>query len=209
MVNVLTLLRAVVRQAPDFAFLDAARRQRAAQAIEKGIECMLKTQVLVNGKRTVWCAQHDEVTLQPAPARAYEKISLSGSESVGIVRFLLGVEQPSPAIIAAIQSAIAWFEQAKLTGIKVVEKRDASLPRGFDRVVVQDAQAGPLWARFYEIGTNRPLFCGRDSVVKYSLAEIEHERRTGYNWYSNSPAALLAQDYPNWLTRLRLAPKPR
>lgn len=208
MVNVLTLLRALVRRQPEYAFVDDARRQRAAQALEKAIDCILKTQVRVNGKLTVWCAQHDEKTLQPAPARAYEKISLSGSESAGIVRFLLGIEQPNPQIVEAVRAAVAWFEQAKLTGIKVTEKRDAALPRGFDRVVIQDAQAGPLWARFYEIGTNRPIFCGRDSVVKYSLAEIEHERRTGYSWYTNSPAVLLDKDYPDWVARQLLAPKP-
>jgi PelA/Pel-15E family pectate lyase len=80
----------------------------------------------------------------------------------------------------------------------VVEKRDASLPNGFDRVVVEDASAKPLWARFYEIGANRPIFSGRDSVIKYSLAEIEHERRTGYGWYTSAPAALLEKDYPGW-----------
>ena len=198
MVGVLRLLRGITRKQADYGFVDDTRRQRAAQAIAKGIECILKTQVVVAGKRTVWCAQHDEVTLQPAPARAYEKISLSGSESVGVVRFLMEIEQPDARVLEAVQAAIAWFEQAKLTGLKVVEKPDASSPKGFDRVVVQDAQAGPLWARFYEIGTNRPLFCGRDSIVKYSLAEIEYERRNGYNWYTGSPAGLLAKEYPAW-----------
>jgi PelA/Pel-15E family pectate lyase len=205
MVNVLTLLRELVRQSPGYAFVDAARRHRAAQAVEQGIECILKTQVVVHGQRTVWCAQHDEVTLQPAPARTYEKISLSGSESAGIVRFLLGIEQPSPPIVESIQAAVAWFEKAKLTGIKVVEQRDAALPRGFDRVVMQDAQAPPIWARFYDIVTNRPIFCGRDGVIKASLAEIEHERRTGYGWYSASPAALLAKEYPSWAARQRMS----
>jgi PelA/Pel-15E family pectate lyase len=198
MAGVLTLLHEVARQAPVYTFVDEARRLRAEQAVAKGIECILKTQVVVNGKRAVWCAQHDEVTLQPAPARAYEKISLSGSESVGILQFLMAIEKPDARVVEAIQSAVAWFEQAKLTGIKVVEKSDPALPKGFDRVVVQDAQAPPLWARFYEIGTNRPIFCGRDGVVKYSLAEIEHERRIGYRWYWDSAAKLLAKDYPAW-----------
>jgi PelA/Pel-15E family pectate lyase len=56
--------------------------------------------------------------------------------------------------------------------------------------VVPDATAPPLWARFYEIGTNRPIFSGRDSVVKYQLSEIEYERRTGYRWYVDRPAQL-------------------
>jgi PelA/Pel-15E family pectate lyase len=198
MAGVLTLLHEIARKHSPYTFVDEVRRLRAEQAVAKGIECILKTQVVANGKRTVWCAQHDEVTLQPAPARAYEKISLSGSESVGIVQFLMGIEKPDMRVIESIQSAAAWFEQVKLTGIKVIEKSDPALPKGFDRVVVQDAQAPPLWARFYEIGTNRPIFCGRDGVVKYSLAEIEVERRSGYRWYWDGAAKLLVKDYPAW-----------
>lgn len=199
MVGVLRLLRALAHGEAVYSFVDEARRTRAAQAVAKGLDCILKTQVVVNGQRTVWCAQHDEKTLAPAPARAYEKISLSGSESVGIVQFLLEIPQPSPALQTAIRDAVKWFEQAKLTGVRVQEQRDAKLPKGFDRVVTADAQAPPLWARFYEIGSNRPLFCGRDGVIKFSLAEIEYERRTGYNWYTNRPAELLAKAYPKWL----------
>ncbi len=200
MVNVLSLLQDMARGHSVYAFVDAARRQRAAQAVAKGIECILKTQVTVSGKRTVWCAQHDEVTLKPANARTYEKISLSGSESVGLVRFLMEAEKPDAPLVEAVESAIAWFQQTKLTGIKVVEKLDPTKPNGKDRVVVADANAAPLWARFYEIGTNRPIFCGRDGIIKFSLAEIEHERRTGYSWYSDRAAMLLAKDYPAWRT---------
>src|SRR4030095_12565662 len=147
------------------------------------------------------CAQHDEVTLLPAPARSYEKISLSGSESVGLTRFLMGIDRPEPPVIEAVQSAVAWFARARLMGIKLVKKPEASLPQGDALSAVPDAQGGPLWARFYEIGTDRPIFCGRDGVIKSSLAEIEYERRTGYRWYVNSPAELLAKDYPAWLER--------
>ena len=201
MIGVLNLLRAITRKQAAFTFVDDARRQRAEQALANGIECILKTQVVVAGKRTVWCAQHDEVTFAPAKARAYEHPSLSGSESIGIVHFLMDIEKPDARVVEAIEAAVAWFQQAKLTGIKVVEKPDAAAPKGSDRVVVQDAQAPPLWARFYEIGTNRPIFSGRDSVIKYSLAEIEYERRNGYNWYTNRPAELLAKDYPAWRTK--------
>ena len=172
MIGVMKLLRDVADAKPVYAFVDEARRGRAASAVEKGIECILKTQVVVNGKRTVWCAQHDEVTLAPAAARTYEVVSLSGGESVGVVQFLMSIKNPSPEVVESIESAITWFEQSQLKG--------------------------PIWARFYEIGTNRPIFVGRDGVVKYSIAEIEQERRTGYNWYVDSPAKLLQKDYPAW-----------
>jgi PelA/Pel-15E family pectate lyase len=191
MIGVMKLLRDVASAQPAYTFVDSGRRERAARAVEKGIGCILKTQVIVNGRRTVWCAQHDEVTLEPAPARKFEVVSLSGGESVGIVRFLMSIKDPSPAVIDAIESAVTWFEKSQLKGIKWIEKSD-------DRVVVQDPDGGPIWARFYEIETNRPIFVGRDGVVKYSVAEIEHERRTGYNWYVDEPAKLLNKDYPAW-----------
>ena len=190
MIGVMETLRSIVRQEPDFTFVGDSDRVRARQAIEKGIQCILKTQVTVDGKLTAWCAQHDEKTLLPAKARAYEHPSLSGSESVGVVQFLMAIERPSPEVTRSIKAAIAWFDAVKITGIRLERKSAPGTPRGYDLVVVPDATAPPLWARFYEIGTNRPIFSGRDSVVRYQLSEIEYERRTGYRWYIDRPAVL-------------------
>lgn len=191
MVGVLRLLRDVAAREPPYVFVDDERRAKAEEAVKRGTECILKCQVKVDGALTGWCAQHDRETLAPAPARSYEKASLSGAEAVGIVRFLMAAEKPGREIVAAVQAAAAWFEKVKLTGIRV-EEQDG------DKAVVQDAAAPPLWARFYEIGTNKPIFCSRDGVVRYSLAEISKERRTGYAWYGDWPAKLLEQEYPAW-----------
>ena len=192
MVNILTLLQEIADPKNyNFAFVGEEYRKQAAEAVAKGIECILACQIKVEGKLTAWCAQHYADTLEPAPARAYEHPSLSGSESVGIVRFLMSLDQPSPEIITSIQAAVAWFNEAKLTGITVAKSSN-------DVVVIENPNAPPIWARFYEIGTNRPIFSGRDGIIKYSLAEIERERRTGYSWYTNAPATLLSTDYPQW-----------
>lgn len=202
MAGVLTFLDDIARKRPDYLFVDEGHRRRAEQAVKRGIDVILKTQVMVNGKKTAWCAQHDEFTLAPAPARTYELISLSGYESVGVVRFLMSIDNPPAGVKDAIESAIRWFESAKLTGIKVVEKPDAKLPRGYDRVVVKDKNAPALWARFYDINTNKPIFSGRDGVIKQRLDQIEAERRSGYRWYVSDPAQLLAVDYPEWKKRI-------
>jgi PelA/Pel-15E family pectate lyase len=138
------------------------------------------------------------VTLAPAPARKYEVVSLSGGESVDIVRFLTAIKDPPAVVIESIESAVAWFEKSQLKGIKWIEKSDPAQPGGMDRVVIKDPNAGPLWARFYEIGSNRPIFVGRDGVIKYDVTEIDHERRTSYSWYVDEPAKLLNRDYPAW-----------
>ena len=203
MVGVLKLLRDVAQKRPSYTFVDEARRLKSEKAVERGVECILKTQVSVGGKLTVWGAQHDEVTFAPAPARKFEPVSLVSRESVGITRFLMGVEHPDPRIVQSIESAVAWFKAAQLGGIRWVEKADSTQPGGFERTVVKDPSAPPLWARFYEISTNRPIFEGRDNVVRYSVMEIEAERRNGYGWYTEEPAKLLARDYPAWQKRLK------
>lgn len=202
MIGVMKLLRDVAAAKSGYEFVDKDRRLKADDAVKRGIECILKTQVIIDGRRTVWCAQHDEVTLAPAPARKYELASLSGGESVDIVRFLMAIKNPSPAVIESIESAVAWFEKSQLTGIKWIDKSDPAQPGGMDRVVIKDPNAGPLWARFYEIGTNRPIFVGRDGIIKFDVSEIDHERRTSYAWYVEEPAKLLNRDYPAWRKRV-------
>lgn len=189
MLNILELLRDVARSV-GFRFVDDGRRRAAEKAFAAGIACILKCQVKVDGRPTVWCAQHDEKTLEPRPARAFELASLSGSESAGLLVLLMSLEDPGPDVVAAIRGGVRWFEESKLTGIRqvVVDK---------DKKIVADPDAPPLWARFYEFGTNRPFFCGRDGVKKYDIAEIEPERRNGYAWYGNWGRRVLEQ-YPRW-----------
>lgn len=202
MIGAMRLLWGIARNEDLFSFVDEERKQKAAVAIEKGLDIILKTQIEVDGKLTAWCAQHDKDTLLPAKARAYELPSLSGGESVGIVKYLMEVENPDERVILAVKSAIAWFEEVKIEGQRVERKKDPALPKGFDLVVVDDPEAGPLWARFYELGTNQPIFVGRDGVVKYRLEEIEYERRVGYSYLRNYAEDLLKEDYPQWLQKL-------
>ena len=204
MIGAMSVLRDIAEKRSDYTFVDEGRRGKAKEAVQRGIECILKCQIIADGKRTAWCQQHDEKSFEPRPARSYEKISICGGESVSIVRFLMVIDNPTEEIIQAIQSAVGWFDRVKLTGIRQVNKPDDS-ERGNDKVIIKDATAPPIWARFYEIGTNRPIFCGRDGKIKYSMAEIEHERRTGYSWYGRGPADLLDKDYPAW--QKKWAPK--
>lgn len=202
MIGALSVMRDIAERKADFAFIGAARRAKAAAAAKRGLECILKCQIIVRGRPTAWCAQHDAKTLVPRPARTYEKASISGGESVGVVRYLMSIDRPSPRLIAAVEGAVAWFQRAKITGIRQVTKKAPSLPRGIDKVVVKDPKAPPIWARFYQIDTNKPIFCGRDGKIKSTLAEIEHERRTGYSWYGYYATSLLGRDYPAWRKKL-------
>ena len=198
MIGVMNLLRDVAEGNRPFEFVDPTLRERSQQAIDKGLEVILRTQVLVDGEPTAWCAQFDETTLEPASARTYELVSLSGCESVGIVEYLMRIDDPSPEVKRAIESAVAWFNKAKIEGQAVDLTRDPETHRPIDRIVVADPSASPLWARFYEIGTNRPMYVGRDGIVHEQLADVEQERRLGYAWLGDWPTKMLENEFPTW-----------
>ena len=197
MIGVMTLLDEIAGGGTGWTFVNEPRRAKARDAVRRGVNVILRTQVTVNGTLTAWCAQHDEVTLEPRGARAYEHVSLSGDESVGIAGFLMRRPRGT-ATDQAIEAAVAWFAQVQLQGWRLERVSAPALPGGVDRVLVRDEHALPLWARFYEIGTNRPIYSGRDGIIRYTYAEIEHERRMGYEWVGDWPRALLERDYPRW-----------
>lgn len=179
-----------LRDSRDFKALDPDRHKKAAAAFARGIDCILKCQIVLAGKPTVWCAQHDEVTFAPAKARDYELPSLSGAESAGILRFLMDLEDPSPAVIRAVKGGVAWFDSAKITGYRYAKS-------GKDRVLEKDPGAPPIWARFYDLETGKPFFCDRDGIKKDSVDQIGAERRNGYAWYGNWGESV-AKDFAKW-----------
>lgn len=192
MVKIMGLLRDV-SQSGEYHFVDPDRRSSCKSAFDRGIECILKTQIVRDGQRMGWCAQHDEVDLIPRPARAFELVSISGAESAGILRMLMSLDNPTPEVRRAIESGCAWFETSKIVGVRIEEKNG-------DTVVVEDATSSPLWARFYDTETNQPFFCGRDGIKKNHLSEIDPERRNGYSWYGKWGNGVL-DGYKKWLKK--------
>jgi PelA/Pel-15E family pectate lyase len=183
-------LAELVRDSSAFEFLPQDTRRKCQTAFDRAIDCILRAQIKVDGQLTAWCAQHDELTLEPRPARTYELVSLSGAESARLLRLLMTLENPSAEVRRAIEAGVNWFQKVKLTGVRQLRENG-------ERKIVRDDSAPPLWARFYEIGTNRPIFSGRDGIKRYSVDEIEPERRNGYAWYGNWGEALL-QEYAAW-----------
>ncbi|WP_028551633.1 pectate lyase [Paenibacillus sp. UNC451MF] len=157
---------------------------RLQESLDKGLDYILKSQITANGLLTAWCAQHDPVTYEPREARAYEHPSISGSESVEIVKYLMALPNQTPEVSKAINNALNWFEANKLSGIKYVSGDK-------NNVYFVPDPASTSWYRFYEIGTNLPIFSGRDGIIKHNILEIEDERRNGYSWGGSWPLNLL------------------
>lgn len=197
MVNILNIMKQVGEET-DFYSIKPSKEivKKARKSFDIGIDCILKTQYKQNAVLTAWCAQHDENTLAPAKARAYELPSLSGKESAKIVLLLMSIEKPSSEIITAVKSAQAWFEKTKITNLE--EKRVLNDEgKIIDKKMIVTQNATPIWARFMELDNNEPFFCDRDGVKKKSLDEIGAERRNGYAWYTDEPKEVLKK-YPAW-----------
>lgn len=202
-IGVLNVLQDAARGAPQWKWLDDDRREAAQRAVAAGVECILRCQINADGKRSGWCQQHHPETLVAEPARSFELASICPQETTAIVRFLMRLPEPSEQVVRSIDDAVAWLRETQLTGVRVqrvaadAEKFEFHTP-DFDVVVLPDEEAKPIWARHYEIGTNRPVFAGRDTVKRYALSEIERERRTGTPWYGDWPLPLLETEYPRW-----------
>ncbi|MGG9964639.1 pectate lyase [Ferruginibacter sp. SUN106] len=203
MINVLNVLQNVVLGKNDFDVIDKTYIEKCNAAIKKGIDCIIKTQIKQKGKLTAWCAQYNAKTLVPETARKFELASLSGSESVGIVRFLMQQPDPSKEIITAVNAAVEWFEKVKIVGYNFVEVKAPNEASGKDKVLVKDDNA-VIWARFYNLEINEPFFTGRDSQPKKTIAEVENERRIGYAWYGVWPENLIHTEYPKWVEKWKV-----
>ena len=116
----------------------------------------------------------------------------ASAESAGLLLFLMTLEHPDADACAAINAAAGWFKKTAIYGqaFRAVD--------GEGHRLVAEAGAGPIWARYYEIGTDRPLFGDRDKSIHDKVEELSRERRDGYAWYNDSAKRAL-ESYKHWL----------
>jgi PelA/Pel-15E family pectate lyase len=180
-------LTAVAEGAGNYSFVPTVLRLNAKMATHHALDCILATQVMVKGQRTVWAQQHDALTMVPVAGRNYEPAALSSGESADLLVYLMQLPDPSPAVIAAVNAGAAWLKSAAIMGEEWVGGRDT--PGG--RHLEATEGAGPIWARYYSISTGRPVFGDRDKTIHDDVSELSLERRNGYAWYSTGPQRAL------------------
>nr|AAW84082.1 pectate lyase [uncultured bacterium] len=197
MTRVLELLQDIVEGKGALAQLTPTHGERARAALDRGIACVLATQVRIDGELTLWAAQYDEATLQPAKARSYELPSLAVAESVGVMRLLMRQPQPSPQVLTAVEAGARWLEAHRMRDLA---RRKIDAPgeeTGQDVVIVAEPGAS-LWARFYDLQHQQPMFVNREGEQVARFADMPNERRVGYAWYGVWPEKLLQQELPRW-----------
>jgi PelA/Pel-15E family pectate lyase len=194
-VEVAELMGMVSRGEADLGFLPTSMKTAAAAAEAKTLQLLLTMQVRINGKPTLWGQQHDPLTLAPESARNYEPPALSSSESARALGYLMTVPNPSPAVVAAVKGGIATLKTQAVRDRAWVKVDEAQ-----GRRLVDKPGAGPLWARYYDIGTLKPVFGDRDKSLHDDVNDLSLERRNGYNWWGTGPAKALAA-YEAWAVK--------
>lgn len=103
-----------------------------------------------------WAQQYDH-ELKPASARWFEPAGVNGAATPRNIRTLINLylEIGDEKYLKPIPAAIDWLERSKM----------------------EDGG----WARFYELGTNKPLYVNLDKEVVYEFVNI----RPGYSWKAN------------------------
>jgi PelA/Pel-15E family pectate lyase len=196
MTQVLALLDNVAKRKAEYGFVPAAQAAKAQASYDRGIAVILATQVRVDGRLTGWAQQYDALTLAPVGARNFEPAALSSNESARLLVMLMQQPSPSPQSIAAVHAGVAWLHSAAVRDKVWTPNGDATGIVG--KHLTDKPGAGPLWARFYDMKTPKPIFGDRDKSIHDDVNEISLERRNGYSWFGTGPKHAI-ELYERWV----------
>ena len=129
--------------------------ERYLSAARRGGEFLIRAQL--PEPQSGWAQQYN-FAMEPAWARAFEPPAIASSESVGAAQALMDLYMVTgdEAFMAAVGRFATWINRSEV--------------------------APGIWARLYELGTNKPIYGDYDGRVHYALPEISQERREGYSW---------------------------
>ncbi len=177
----------------DYAFVPADLRKKAGAAAAHALQCILVSQIVINGRKTIWAQQEDALTLKPVSARNYEPGALAASESADLLDYLMSLPKPSAELKASITAGVTWLKGAAVYGFEYTGGRGVE----GGRQLKAKAGAGPIWARYYSMTTEKPIFGDRDKTLHDDVNELSLERRNGYAWYSNGEQKTI-EGYAAW-----------
>lgn len=210
MAGVLGLLLDVATNDDLYGFLPKDKREEALNAYNRGVSCILKTQIKVttaNGDTilTAWGQQHDHETLEPIWARAFEPPSITACESCSILKLLMKDPNPTPQIKQAINSALAFLQDDNIIihGKKIIRQKaapeisSAGKYTDYEQIMVDDSDAKDLWARFYDLKTMQPIWCDRGQKFCATFNDMSKERRNGYAYTGTWPLSCI-KEYEAW-----------
>ncbi|MCR8630104.1 pectate lyase [Paenibacillus radicis (ex Xue et al. 2023)] len=236
MISVLTLFNDVARlNDQQFVFVRNNNQSLVSlmdKALQKGIDCIVKTQIQVNGTLTGWSSHHHPVNLSPVIGKTYERPGINATETTRIAQFLMNVRNPSNEVKAAAEAAVNWLTSVKINDKIMITVSDITMNNGIERYLV-DQPGHVTWARNYKVSGSSfvPFFSDRQitrgdiplmnfnpndprEVIgqpgassyysNYTVAAkiMFYDTRTAYEWYVETPKRLIETDYVTWKNRL-------
>ncbi len=191
MVQVMDIMWHVADGSDDYAFVPQDLRKRAGASFERGMKCILATQIVSGGKLTVWPQQDDAITLKPVSGRNYEMPAECSGESADLLLMMMNdLLNPTAKESESIRAAAAWFKKTAIYGQNYGRIGDG-------RGLIPTPGAGPIWARYYQIDTDMPIFGDRDKTIHDNVNDLSRERRNGYSWFGAAPKRALDR-YEKW-----------
>jgi PelA/Pel-15E family pectate lyase len=201
MMHALEILLAISTGTEPFESAGEAAKARAQAAFDRGLQCLLDAQVKVNGALTVWCAQHDPITLVPVKARLKEPASLSGAESTSLLKFLMRQGPLTTAVRKAVEDAVTWLQAHQITGLRKIET-----PEGRTDYAKDSASTEVRWARFYDVTTGEPLFAGaQDGIIYKTFHDMAEHNKVAYDYFTTKPLDVTTKEMARWKKRLAKA----
>ena len=151
--------------------MDAHRYYPHDEAIERSLRKAARFVVIsqLPPPQPGWAQQYNEF-LQPAWARSFEppavcpSVTIKNINSLIDLYLLLGDKK----LLEPIPDSLRWLKEIQLENGK--------------------------WARFVELGTNKPLYYDRERIRVNRLEDLHVERRTGYAYETNLQSQLKATD---------------
>ena len=208
MVNAMNMMRDVYEgRAPFDIPLPDELRAKCRRAFDRGIECILKTQIRQDGKLSLWCQQHDRDTLAPCVGRSFELPAVCTYESADIVALLMDVDatlypaETAARIRESIEGAVAWYKAHAIRGYRVEDgfrREDGIVTSRLVRV--PEAESNPLWCRYYTLEDNRPFTGRRDGTMNFDFSELERGENMSYKWFSDV-GTRVEKMHAKWLER--------
>ena len=186
-------LTGVAEGKAEYAFVPADLRKQADQSAARALKCILVSQIVMDGKKTIWPQQEDALTLQPVSARNYEPGALAASESADLIEYLMSLPNPSKDVITSIDAGVTWLKGAAIYGFEYAGGRGVE----GGRQLKPKEGAGPIWPRYYSVTTQKPIFGDRDKTLHDNVNDLSLERRNGYAWYSSGEKKTI-DDYAVW-----------
>jgi len=124
-------------------------------AAERGGDFLLEAQ---GPSQQAAFAQQYSASLNPAAGRSFEPLAYSSLETAYAINALLDLYTATghETYLHAARRAADWLSRSK--------------------------SASGEWARFYEIGTNRPIYSDRQGTIAYDVSETPQELRESYRW---------------------------